>query len=401
MIKKANENKNIILRKDYERYTMSLPLRVILKNKKRSYVFSELEKMHPCFSEACIYDLRTRFGKKGFISDVLVMDKIKLAEYKSVFENKQLYIEENLKKDVFGTGNKDFLFWIIVVLLMLFLSAGLFLKSKLSMVQKNGFDDLRTSESEKSDLLISEESFMKPGELLNNFLSVVEKENGKIKELEVNCDGFTEGFCATVNYLYPENLKQLECNMQLFPVTYSNKIPSMKVSFKERVSCKNIKEKASDVYLFNAKFREIILKYGGELIEENVSKHSVSFNIKNPGIFKLEEFINQFWEVFIENNICMGALFMKSGDSFSFDVHYSPQSGVASGIQLDKLKRKMNLFFETPDSSKNDSYKTEVKKTAGKKIGEIKHSDGTSNSFIRQENGKLLFVTSSRNGGAQ
>ena len=97
-------NKNVILKKDYECYSLRVPWKLSFGRRRKNFLFGELEKMHPCFSNECRFDSRLKLSKSGIKTDVVVMSGLKLAEYKARFPGKKLYLEENLSKSVFGFG---------------------------------------------------------------------------------------------------------------------------------------------------------------------------------------------------------------------------------------------------------------------------------------------------------
>lgn len=90
-------NEKVIIKKDdYERYTIPFSLNYFLPKARKKYIWEELEKQHPCFSEDCCYFYKDKIGKKGVFSDVIVMGKAKLAEYKG--KCKKLYMEDKESK---------------------------------------------------------------------------------------------------------------------------------------------------------------------------------------------------------------------------------------------------------------------------------------------------------------
>ena len=73
---------NVLRKDDFEKYEIVLPFSAVLGKRRKKYLYSELEKMHPCFSDEFCFDTAVRkIGKKGISTDVLVMSKRKLAEY--------------------------------------------------------------------------------------------------------------------------------------------------------------------------------------------------------------------------------------------------------------------------------------------------------------------------------
>ncbi len=67
---------------DFERYYFPIPLRMIFGRKQSRFVYSELEKRHPCFSEDYNFDVHVKLQKNKLISDVDVIKNQKLLELK-------------------------------------------------------------------------------------------------------------------------------------------------------------------------------------------------------------------------------------------------------------------------------------------------------------------------------
>ena len=85
MNKKNKVDDNIVLKNfDYEKYQLVLPYRLLFGRKRKRFIYSELEKMHPCFSDEFCFDSDIcKVSKKGFVSDVMVIHKNTLAEYEA------------------------------------------------------------------------------------------------------------------------------------------------------------------------------------------------------------------------------------------------------------------------------------------------------------------------------
>ncbi|MCQ2575091.1 MAG: hypothetical protein MJ162_00005, partial [Treponema sp.] len=77
-----SRKKNSVLEKDYyEFFNFAVPVKVLLTGKNEQYLYGELGKLYPCFSEASCFDYRLKFGRKGISADVVVTEKFILAEY--------------------------------------------------------------------------------------------------------------------------------------------------------------------------------------------------------------------------------------------------------------------------------------------------------------------------------
>jgi hypothetical protein len=95
------KKKDCVVRKnDYERYSFVVPFGCLFGRKRDKYIFKELEKLHPCFSDDCCFDSKIVFKKRNFFANVLVMDKLKFSEYKYENPRAALRIEEDGKRKV-------------------------------------------------------------------------------------------------------------------------------------------------------------------------------------------------------------------------------------------------------------------------------------------------------------
>ena len=73
----------VVQKEEFDRYFIPLPVSCLLGKKSEKYIFSELEKRHPCFSNEFSYDSRLKISKKGFVSDVVVIRKLRLSQYRN------------------------------------------------------------------------------------------------------------------------------------------------------------------------------------------------------------------------------------------------------------------------------------------------------------------------------
>lgn len=54
------KNENVVRKNEYDRYLIPMPFSKLLGERKKKYIFSELEKRHPCFSNKFCFDSRFR-----------------------------------------------------------------------------------------------------------------------------------------------------------------------------------------------------------------------------------------------------------------------------------------------------------------------------------------------------
>ncbi|MBP5695110.1 MAG: hypothetical protein J6X11_00510 [Treponema sp.] len=74
--------KEYVKKDDYELYSFPMPF-LLKRSRRKNYIAKKLEQLHPCFSDNCCYDAKYRLKKGKLMASVAVMDKVKLAEYRS------------------------------------------------------------------------------------------------------------------------------------------------------------------------------------------------------------------------------------------------------------------------------------------------------------------------------
>ena len=74
--------KCVVKESDYETYWINIPFRCFLGKQKNKYLYGELEKRHPCFSDDYFFCSKIFLKNRKLKSKVFVMEKMKIAEYK-------------------------------------------------------------------------------------------------------------------------------------------------------------------------------------------------------------------------------------------------------------------------------------------------------------------------------
>lgn len=98
--------------KDYEVYNLCIPLKKLHRGNIKKYIYGELEKLHPCFSDKDAVDCKFHVGKKGLEANVTVLEKLTLAEYKSRYPKAVLCTEKGKKVFLKSWQKKNTLFLI-------------------------------------------------------------------------------------------------------------------------------------------------------------------------------------------------------------------------------------------------------------------------------------------------
>lgn len=427
-MEKSALRKNVILKKDYERYTVHLPFRMLLRHGYKRFLFSELQKRHPCFSEDCSFDSKVKLGKKGLNSDVVVMNRLKLLEYRN--RGRKLFIEENSRKNVFRSEKISARAFIFAF--MLLLAGGFLITGGLWKFMGNGSDAAVTAE-EKSVFEKTAEAAgdKKAGELVQEFLSVMDCGGGRILELEWKCSGLRESFSAAVKLIYPEAFDGSKEKIKTGNVSYKLGKPQMTVQGEGRIAAGNwldktgvrngtdgapveVREAAlqkmnADVVHFSlSDFRKLIGNFGGEIIEEKDGCR-IRFSLRQVSVFKLERFVEEMWNFSLAENAGIERFLIKMQENGSvlFSVDFARGLEVNRGVQLGTLKRKMALFEigsgeraaggnsagggGAAAGRKAENGMENAKEAGGRqKIGEILSVEGIKWIYYRSAEGKVI-----------
>lgn len=163
--------------KDYDTYKISIPLKKIYPKQVKKYIFSELEKMHPCFSEKDAVDCKFSFGKKGVQANVTVLEALTLAGYKKSYPKAILCTNEGRK--VFLDNKQKKISIITALCVFLIFCSSLYLsfsKNKLLNNEELQFSESKVLPKNSSNIPI------KVG--LGKCMEKIRKSGGKIESLD-------------------------------------------------------------------------------------------------------------------------------------------------------------------------------------------------------------------------
>ena len=128
-----NNNSSFCKPQEYDFYSISVPAALIMKNKRNRFLYSELVKRHPCFSDSCSFDSKLKLTKSGFMADVVVMENFRLADYKTRNAKRPVFVTER-KGAAFFAGNRMKKMVVaaaaVLCLLLVITASGLFKKQK-------------------------------------------------------------------------------------------------------------------------------------------------------------------------------------------------------------------------------------------------------------------------------
>ena len=358
---------------DYDFYTIPISLKTVLQRQKKPYIYSQLEKLHPCFNDDCSFDSHLHLEKSGIKANVVVMQKLKLAEYKS--NNKHLYIEEQKHHQVFAGRQKITVIAATSLLLLI-----------IAVAAKQIFSSPDTFEAEQDATEVPEPQTALSAITMNfcfpDFLQRVCELGGIIKTLNWNYDGYNENFSVKVNGIYPEQLEDFSKSIKVSSVVFDSFVPVMTVNFTEH----NVQSPGTftDFNLYKNDFRKLIEKNEVQLIEETVKPYGVNFSVKEnqqQELATLLEYLNA-------NNFSFSSIIINSsGQSVNVELVFSEVQFEGQAFIMQTLINNLKLFFHTQD--KTQTIQT-TKTTALVKVGQIIKPDGSVSIFYKDENGKII-----------
>lgn len=415
------QKNNVILKRDFERYEIVIPFSHLAGKRRKQFLCSELEKMHPCFSDEFAFDSAIKkISRKGILQDVYVMNKYKLAEYernRSVAGSGFLLETDKQGRRLF-VGKK----WKLLVGVILFcliiglITAFFFLLSGEPKIANLVSEDntmldskfhVNENTSAKSLETVSSGNDEDNLTLEKDFFSVVSVSKGKIFHFDWSLDQSKNVLVRKMNALvkgvYPEQLSELS-NPMVNKVIYEDGIPKMTVSFTETFSYDGISEeesKSGSNSDFNKNFRKLLQEHNAILKEENAPPYHIEFVCDDITEQEKNTLIKKLADLISEDNRYISSISINqvSNNQLRFGISIEPGNGEMTGFDLGLISHQMNLFLtavKKPESKRDKSEITvngEVnKKKNYQKIGEIKKNDGNLYVFYKNEDGKIKNI---------
>ncbi|MBQ8211689.1 MAG: hypothetical protein IJZ27_04070, partial [Treponema sp.] len=189
--------KNCAVKKsDYENYSINLPFNFLLGKRRKKFIFKELEKLHPCFSDEYCFDSKILYKNWKFFADVLVMNKMKLASYRFDNPKVKLHTEENEKRIIFNKHNYLCLIFLLVFICCFWIAIIYVLNGK--KAQTRSFSDIQ------KDFVEVEQNLAEVGDVCNKLFETVKKTKGVIKNFSWENKNSFENLILSVDEVFAE-----------------------------------------------------------------------------------------------------------------------------------------------------------------------------------------------------
>ena len=237
--------KESVKKDDYELYSFPMPF-LLKKSRRKNYIAKKLEQLHPCFSDNCCYDAKYRLKKGKLIAAVAVMDKVKLAEYKTGGKRHlPLKFGEENKLEFFNSEkmlNISLALAIVFLATILSVSYAIHSKTKAQAAKATKASSSTVAaktEAESFDKAI-QQNIVQAYKTLDDFLQSTRKSGGTIKNCSLifledqnNEQAYKMNF--SMKECFPQDFSTAEENakesQRIFSaVTYSNSKPEFSAS---------------------------------------------------------------------------------------------------------------------------------------------------------------------------
>lgn len=399
---------NVIKRRDFERYEIIVPFSSLVGRRRKSFLSSELEKRHPCFSDEFAFDSKVKgLSRKGVCSDVLVMNKIMLAEYErkrhrpgfgflieSESGKAKLFSHPYFVESKYKLSLASFL-GIIIVCFTGLLSGRLF-RSVYNRVSISSSSQIE--ESESSVISESQDYIRNAPEYF--FKSVLEA-GGKLLDFEYKTEGLAQRFSASVKSVFPESLEAFLDHEHRESVIYEEGLPLMKVTYSWRTAPAADVDEGRGMMAnsdFNKALRDAVFENGAVLKEETAPPYHIAFSCKKES----KQLFQDLSKMIADDGRTVTSLNVHSADNNELQVGITIECLPIEGFDLSLISECLALFTNSSSKEMNKQdvpaalMKTNDVKVSNpinviqdKVVGVIKRPDNSSIVFYKDSDGKL------------
>ena len=387
--------------KDYDFYTFGFPLKAFSRGKPDKYICSQLEIMHPCFSDACCFDYKLRLEKKQLKADVVVMQKYILAEYRN--KRKKIVIPER-RRTVFFSSVKP-----VKVVTAFFAAASVFAAVILIWTfvvhgketdENVGLVNQQYEQTENLYVPACKDAVV----LLEKAVSL----GGTSDFFSWESDGFTEKTSLSLHKIFPEQIMDFLPQAEFSPVYFVwgslDVVPQMTVQLIQRVK-NGFEYSIKTASKGKTELRNYLLLQQEEILEETVKPDAIKFSLCGDLKDKTEKVL----AVINEKQIYVSSLVIKKqGDEVLFEIIFSDMEMVNQGKLIQTLMNSVSLFFEELVQSEEGNVEKPVKTSGMTKrsaaseqpaapgqeqmtlVGKIIHGNGSVTEYYKNQLGKII-----------
>lgn len=283
--------KNCAVKKsDYEKYSINLPFKFLLGKRRKKFIFKELEKLHPCFSDEYCFDSKILYKNWKFFADVLVMNKMKLASYRFDNPRCKLHTEENEKRIIFNKHNYLCLIFLLVFICCIWIAIIYVLNGK--KAQTRSFSDIQ------KDFVEVEQNMAEIGDVCNKLFETVKKTKGVIKNFSWENKNSFENLILSVDEVFAEEILIVDSEVDVSSINYLNNVPNLRLRHGTKVKQPNLESVNHFEFLkFISRFRNLLIDNQCKITEESNYPFSIKFSFSNEHFEDIFEKISTMFKV--------------------------------------------------------------------------------------------------------
>ena len=375
--------------RDYDFYTIPFPLNALKKDRRNKYIYSELGKLHPCFSDDCCFDVKLHLKKTGLMADVVVMQKIRLAEYKA--KSRNIYIEER-KRIPFFKGYKSDKTLYLVILVLLAIGGFIFLRNVASR-----------KKAENVSAVPKELAYQNKTLSVRNIcvlLKTICESGGSVLQFEWKTDGFTEHTCVTIRGVFPEQLLQKSADISFSSVVFEDEVPLMTVNLAEKIPAPDFSQELGE--LNRADFRSFVLQEGALITQETVSPYGMNIVIPQKAGQPQNDVFCSIIDFLISNEMSVSVFNLNQNENLmNISIEFLPVKTDAFAAIGNALVEQNTVFQNIREEQlsandtavmKNQSPQFQDQQNDLTKIGQVTKPDGNIITFYKNTNGKIISI---------
>ena len=425
----GKNRKCVVKNSDYETYWIPIPFGSFLGKQKNKFLYGELEKRHPCFSDDYLFCSKTFLKNRKLESKVFVMDKMKLAEYKLQYPKGQFVSEDKRKLPLFYQSQHGKKIGVLILFAILIISFFQMVKNKKLHTLENNLIVDTVIEAEEEKITLPDNFNFILNDECECLFEIINCNKSAIKSFCWEYSNFYERFDVSVNSVFPEVVLDSLPESKISNVNYYENKPSFNLTYEKKnviEGLENENQKENNKIIQNV--RNLLLENKCMLIEETVNPRVFRFNLtvkqkdfmhfqKENLFIRLGHFLYKekiMLELFslnckkIEDNAILFDVAIRFGDykigeSVQFIQEDENSKNICEFIGKNIEPFFIEIILDTPKSKK-----TNYKDLGGKsnflekreklnnpvvvkdRIGEIKNKDGSITIFYKSKENKIL-----------
>ena len=425
----GKNRKCVVKNSDYETYWIPIPFGSFLGKQKNKFLYGELEKRHPCFSDDYLFCSKTFLKNRKLESKVFVMDKMKLAEYKLQYPKGQFVSEDKRKIPLFYQSQHGKKIGILILFAILIISFFQMVKNKKLHTLENNLIVDTVIEAEEEKITLPDNFNFILNDECECLFEIINCNKSAIKSFCWEYSNFYERFDVSVNSVFPEVVLDSLPESKISNVNYYENKPSFNLTYEKKNVIEGLeKENQKENNEIIQNVRNLLLENKCTLIEETVNPRVFRFNLtvkqkdfmhfqKENLFIRLGHFLYKekiMLELFsfnckkIEENAILFDVAIRFGDyKIGESVQFIQEDENSKNI-CEFIGKNIEPFFIEIISDTPKSKKTNYKDLGGKsnflekreklnnpvvvkdRIGEIKNKDGSITIFYKSKENKIL-----------